>query len=189
MKYRFVFKDGWWLKISTTEELQKYYDEVDSNRMAKAFENLIHSKEFFSKSDKDEDDKSYKSHATRLAYVIGLHAENNHMSAIRSTLDLQERKFLAQAEQLINGYNIYINRNGGWHFGKNDYVQWRDSDVLVFPDFKKDQIKIERFPGGKHFYAYIDDMQVRDGDTLKWDTYEEAYKQAEKYVSKEKILA
>ena len=46
---------------------------------------------------------------------------------------------------------------------------------MIFPDFKIDQIKIESFPGGKHFYAYIDNMPVRDGDTIKWDTYKEAY--------------
>ena len=31
---------------------------------------------------------------------------------------------------------------------------------------------------GEHYYAYIDKMQVRDGDTLKWDTYKETYTHA-----------
>ena len=31
---------------------------------------------------------------------------------------------------------------------------------------------------GEHYYAYIDKMQVHDGDILKWDTYEEAYAHA-----------
>lgn len=39
-------------------------------------------------------------------------------------------------------------------------------------------MEVKSFPGGDHFYAYIGDMQVRDGDILKWDTYDEAYNQA-----------
>ena len=49
---------------------------------------------------------------------------------------------------------------------------------IIFPDFKRHQIRVKSFPGGDHFYAYIGDMQVRDGDILKWDTYDEAYNQA-----------
>ena len=75
---------------------------------------------------------------------------------------------------------IYINRVGGYHgyykdSKENGFVRRKE---LVFPDFKKDEIRIKKFSNGEHYYAYIDDMQVRDGDTLKWNTYEEAYKQA-----------
>ena len=58
---------------------------------------------------------------------------------------------------------------------KNGFVRRKE---LVFPNFKRDEIRIKKFPNGEHYYAYIDDMQVRDGDTLKWNTYEEAYNQA-----------
>ena len=37
---------------------------------------------------------------------------------------------------------------------------------------------MKQFPGGEHYYAYIGDMQVRDGDTLKWNSYQEAYEMA-----------
>ena len=36
---------------------------------------------------------------------------------------------------------------------------------------------------GEHYYAYIGNMQVRDGDILKWNTYEEAYSKALEYIS------
>lgn len=32
-------------------------------------------------------------------------------------------------------------------------------------------LKIDK---GQHYYAYVGDMQVRDGDVLKWNTYDEA---------------
>ena len=74
---------------------------------------------------------------------------------------------------------IYINPVGGYHGYSKDkeYAFVRRKDI-VFPDFKKEHIRVKSFPGGDHFYAYIGDMQVRDGDILKWDTYEEAYNQA-----------
>jgi hypothetical protein len=183
--YRFVLKDegtinqGWWLKIDNLEDLQKYYDEVDSNRMSEGWESATNCREFCSIHDlKRTDPQPLKPHATTLGYFIGMHAANNSQSAMQAVIDIQTKKFQSQAEQILKGNNVYINRNGGWHFGKKDYTQWYDKDKLVFPNFKKNQIKIEQFPGGEHFYAYIDNMQVRDGDTLKWNTYEEAYKQA-----------
>ena len=33
-------------------------------------------------------------------------------------------------------------------------------------------LKIDK---GQHYYAYVGDMQVRGGDVLKWNTYDEAY--------------
>lgn len=184
MSYRFVYKNsGWWLMINDLDALQEYYDVVDSNRMAKGWESATNCREFCSKFDLEKPDpQPLKPHATRLGYFIGMHASNNNQSAMEAIIDIQTRKFQSQAELILKGYNIYINSVGGWHFGKNDFTQWRDSDKLVFPEFKKNQIKVEKFIGGEHFYAYIDNMQVRDGDILKWNTYEEAYEQACKYV-------
>lgn len=72
---------------------------------------------------------------------------------------------------------------GGYH---GDFDQSFDKFVrrkqLVFPDFKKNEIRVEQFPNGKHYYAYIDDTQVRDGDILKWNTYKEAYDKALEYI-------
>ncbi len=53
---------------------------------------------------------------------------------------------------------------------------------LVFPNFKKSDIRIRKYDYGSHYYAFVGDMQVRDGDKLKWNTYEEAYLNAEKLV-------
>lgn len=185
MKYRFIYKenDGWWLKIDSLKDLFDYYDKVDNHRMTDGWDSATNCKEFNTKHNSQSNQS--KPHATYLGYCIGLRAAINKTSALQAITDMQEQKLNAQIEELYKGNNIYINRSGGWHFGKNDYKQWCDKEVLVFPDFKKNQIKIEKFPGGVHFYAYIDNMQVRDGDILKWNTYEEAYKQASKYIKEE----
>ena len=177
MKYRFVYKNGgWWLKISSIEELVDYMEKTKlKNPIAQGFRSVLNSKEYGYGID----------HVNNTGYLIGLRAENNHMSLIESAFSLALETDNAKIEELNKGNNLYFNRCGGWHYGKNDYTQWCDKDKLIFPNFKTNQIKIEQFPNGEHFYAYVDSMQVRDGDTLKWNTYEEAYNQALQYVNNE----
>lgn len=43
---------------------------------------------------------------------------------------------------------------------------------------KKNDIRIKKFPYGNHYYAYIGDMQVKDGNIIKWNTYEDAHRAA-----------
>ncbi len=174
MTWKFIYKNGgWWLKISSIQELTEYHHKVDSNRMAHGLLNCAYSKEFGHGME----------HADALGTAIGLHAVLKKTSPVMSMFDLHSTKVKMQAEEIKKGLNVYINDNGGWHSGKNDYSQWITKDKLVFPDFKKNQIKIEKFPMGNHYYAYIDGLQVRNGDTLKWNTYEEAYQQALNYIS------
>ena len=183
MKYRFVYKNGgWWLKISTIEELTRYTKNTTlNNPICNGFKSVLNCREF----GRPIDGEPLKPHVNNAGYLIGLRAENNSISLFESALSIALEADNAQIEQLNKGNNLYFNRNGGWHFGKNDYSQWYDSDKLIFPDFRTSQIKVEQFPMGTHFYAFIDNMQVRDGDTLKWDTYEEAYNKALEYVHSE----
>lgn len=178
-KYRFVFKNGgWWLKISTLDELMDYQRKAD-NPIARGFRSVMNCREY----GRPIDGEPLRPHVNREGYLIGLHAENNKMSLFESACSLALKSDDAKICELYKGRNLYFNRVGGWHSGKNDYTQWYDSDKLVFPDFKKNQIKIEQFPMGEHYYAYVGNMQVRDGDILKWNTYEEAYNKALEYIS------
>ena len=171
-KYRFVYKNGgWWLKISTIEELNDYLKCTGlKNPIVRGFRNAINSKEFTG--------DSTKPHMTTAGYLINLRAENDETGLFQAACSLAVQADSAKVDALRNGNDLYFNRNGGWHYGKHDYMQWYDSEKLIFPDFDKSQIKVERFPAGEHYYTYIDNMQVRDGDTLKWDTYDEAYEKA-----------
>ena len=183
MKYRFVYKNGgWWLKISTLEELVDYQEKIGyQNPIARGFISVLNCREF----GKPIDGEPLRPHVNNEGYLIGLYAQNHNMNLLQATCSLAVQTDNAKIEQLLKGNNLYFNRVGGWHFGKNDYSNWYDSDKLIFPDFKKNQIKIEKFPMGEHYYAYIDNIQVRDGDTLKWNTYEEAYNQALQYINNE----
>ena len=46
---------------------------------------------------------------------------------------------------------------------------------LEFPHFTEDDIVIKSFNDGTHSYARLGDLEVREGDVVKWDTFDEAY--------------
>jgi hypothetical protein len=54
---------------------------------------------------------------------------------------------------------------------------------MIYPTYTEKDINITKWPGGKHYYARIGNMQVMDenGDT-KWNTYERAFEVAKKYL-------
>lgn len=173
--FTFVLKDkgtnnqGWWLKVSSIKELQEYNEKTESP-VIKEFKDVLNCR----MSDNTDTGNAF----------LELYSQNKKVSPIEAVMQSNTKKSAKQIEFLINGFNIYFNRHGAWHFGKDDYDIWCHSDSLIFPDFKMDEIKIEKFPDGDHFYAYIGKMQVRDKNTLKWNTYEEAYAQALSVIGK-----
>ena len=92
-----------------------------------------------------------------------------------------------QMEEIRECGAIYVNRAGGYHgyYKKAKEYAVVKSDKLIFPDYRKNDIKITKFPYGNHYYAKVGSTEVRDGDVIKWNTYEEAYRQAEKYLCSE----
>lgn len=76
MKYRFIFKNGgWWLKISSIEELTEYDKKTAlRNPIARGFLNSIHTEIFRTK----------EIEPTIAGDLIKLRAENNDMSLFQS---------------------------------------------------------------------------------------------------------
>ena len=67
----------------------------------------------------------------------------------------------------------------GGHTWGIETVQFCRRKELVFPNFKREDIRLKQFNDGRHWYAYVGDMQLRDGDCLKWNTREAAQAAAE----------
>lgn len=176
MEYTFIFMDGgWWLKIRTVEELASYIMAADS-RWENALDNLLNSKEFTRRGTK---------HADTLATAIGFYGINRGLNGIDATTSLREQLVNNQLDEIRNGRTLLVNKNGGYFALKDEkYSQWCRKKELSFPDFDKKDLKIERFPMGKHWYAYLGNMQIRDNDKSKFNSYEEAYEYAQQFIKK-----
>lgn len=192
MEWTFVLKDkgtsnqGWWLKLGSIQELEEYIKITNPTVYGNVFENYIYSKDYNDFKPRKNPTYSHSPHPdeTSLTYAVCSHAARQHTNIINGIMSFAYESAMHKLQTIETYGCIFINENGGCHAdydGEHQYEFVRKSE-LVFPDFKKQDIRIRQFPGGTHFYAYIGKTQVRDGDTLKWNTYEEAYKQALHYL-------
>lgn len=185
IEYTFVLKDkgthnqGWWLKLSSIEQLCDYLEKTNGRRYGKVLENYMRGNEW------DNTPKEHMPHmdAEALTRAIVMNSSNKNLTIIEGISDFSANIALNQLNKIQDTGCIYINRVGGYHGSYEgepsyDFIKRKE---LIFPNFKKDEIRIKQFDCGMHYYAFIDNVQVRDGDTLKWNTYDEAYKQALQY--------
>lgn len=170
-------KTGWWLKLSSEEEIIRFLVE---NR--------------FFDGDREHFEKIRNAlHDDRTAVT---HSEFGFCTDICRRLygfdDVSGSYGMLRAWQALTIVKLfretgaaYVNRKMGVCGENSEFTQigFVRKSVLEFPQYHDDEIRIRRFPDGSHYYAYIGDAQVRDGDVLKWDTYDEAYAQALRYSS------
>ena len=173
MSYTFVYnkKDGWWLKISSLRELMIYW-ETFTDLFEKSLEKLPKTKEFGCGME----------HADTIDTMIGFYARSHKITFEEAKTDLlcdiKKEQYKALNE---NGF-IFINRKHGWNAVDRETEQFVHRRNLVFPDVKNGKIKIEKFPLGNHYYVFVDDIQLRNGDTLKWNTPEEAKEFVDNFI-------
>lgn len=171
MSYTFVYnqKDGWWLKITKIEELMSYWEHY-TNMFEESVARLPQTKEF----------GRGMQHANNIDTLIGFYAKSHKIlfedAKTEILCDIKKEQYKALNEKGV----IYINKKHGWNSVVRETEQFVHRNELVFPDFQKGKIKIERFPLGNHYYVFLDDVQLRDGDKLKWNSPEEANEFAEK---------
>lgn len=173
MSYTFVYnkKDGWWLKIFSLRELMIYW-ETYTDLFEKSLEKLPKTKEFGCGME----------HADTIDTMIGFYARSHKITFEEAKTDLlcdiKKEQYKALNE---NGF-IFINRKHGWNAVDRETEQFVHRRNLVFPDVKNGKIKIEKFPLGNHYYVFVDDIQLRNGDTLKWNTPEEAKEFVDNFI-------
>ena len=188
MVFTFVLKDkesinqGWWLKISSIQELCAYYKEIIAKRNSFVLENYLYGKEY--NKNGTEHSSHYKEAPITQAVVI--YGENRNYNILQSLVGFQAEVASDQLNCINESGAIYINRNGGYHsYSSKDkeYAVIKKHEI-VFPKFSKKDIRIRKFPYGNHYYAYVGNQEVRNGNVVKWNTYKAAYEQAEKYLEK-----
>ena len=181
-KWLFVFSEqpgsaGWWLKLKTPEELEEYQNE---NRYFA--DDLKHYRELQDGRFR-HNDMTLKAHSE--FGFVAVHLKNEYgLSAGMSYALLQDMQKNSMVRAMDDGHEIYVNRKGGFCCGLEPvpgiFVRREKPE---FPRYYSQDIRIETFPDGTHFYAYVGDVQVRDGGIIKWDSYEEAYSQACRFLA------
>lgn len=188
MEYLFIFDEeskGWWLKIDTIEKLNDYHEKTGSGRYDRALEMYLHEGhpyDILEKLNQEERIKKMQDKDFKRLQVAVMQAERGERTILDGFRCLNLEVGMGQMRALEEYGAIYINCVGGYTFGLH-YSQFCRRKNLVFPDFKESDIRIKKYgDGGNHYYAFIDDMQVRDGDILKWNTREAAYNMALKVL-------
>lgn len=86
-----------------------------------------------------------------------------------------------QLKNILNEEKLVINKNGGYFLIKKnqEYKTYNTSNNR----YTEENIKINKWYGGSHFYAKIDDLDVVDDDgNVKWNTEKRAREVALKFI-------
>lgn len=171
---------AWWLKIRSQEELIRYLQQTGS-KYGRAFDNYLHDG-FYQESITGHGKYNQEANLTLAAYLYGI---NRNKSMVEALIDLQTDTANRMSEMLDKYGALYINSVGGWNTGtslgpENGFMHARQ---LVWPNFTESDIRISCFHGGQHYYAYVGQAQVRDGDRVKFNSYDEARRHALAYLT------
>lgn len=190
MEYLFVYdqeSQGWWLKLDTPEKLLDYLSQTKDSCMTGALDLYL---DLYKKGQKDNKSVLEVLEAMPSEERFALMMKNmNDFNLMRGAI-MQAEKINGTIFDGFRSLNIemgfkelndircngqtYVNPAGGSTFDIQ-YTQWCRRKELIFPNYTESDIRVKQFDGGHHYYAYIGDMQLRDGNNLKWHTYEQAY--------------
>ena len=205
MEYVFVFDPEcktWWLKITTMDQLLDYVKKTERPAISGGFQlywDLYTEMTEKNREGKGEEIKSVMEYLEMLPierrfsimvnrqqdynmmYAAIRRAEDNETPILEGFRSLNIEFGIEYAESLHKDGVVYINPAGG-RIHHLDYTQFCRKKELSFPHFTEKDIRIKQFNGGKHYYAHVGNVEVKDGDARKWDTYDEAYKAAKALV-------
>lgn len=183
-KWKFVNNgNGWWLRIENVKQLTEYVEKT-SGRFGNSMMNVMSN----CRSGKDYHNTN------QLDFCLEVLYKNSGKSLIETAqklmFDCAETYFNLLSER---GF-VNINKFGGCNNSSypNSVIVYKDK--CIFPDYQEKDLKIKtwemedkkagNFRSGYkyHYYAYVGDVQIKDGDKVKWDTYEEAYEFAKQFI-------
>lgn len=88
---------------------------------------------------------------------------------------IMQKKHQGIVNAILRGNQVVFRNNGTW-------MIIHSSDVIteiVNHKYTIDNIRVKKWGGGSHYYAYVSDMDVQDvNGNVKWNTYDEAMRQA-----------
>lgn len=174
MSYTFICtKDNaWYLKIVSVEQLLDYWDDVFNPEMKHALDTILDTKEF----------GTGYNHCTEIQAMIGFMARGNNMTYKEAHDKIVYDTRIMQYQAIYDGHDVYINKKMGWNSEPKEADQFVHKSNFEFPVMKSERLDIKQFPLGKHYYVFIDGVQLRHNGKVKFDTYEDAFFFASKYL-------
>lgn len=176
-KYKF-FHNGhaWWLRVEDFKTLLRWFGDSRSMWSA-AFNDAI-------------DVEVNKRHSSNpLGAALNTYARMLGISLLQALDKLTEEAATVKLDLLEENGFLNINCDGGCNSIDWPMLQVEYRDKLVFPHYSEEDIRIKTFKPtdfkegyNYHYYAYIGNLQVTDGDVTKWDTKAEAYEVAKRFV-------
>ena len=170
----------WMLVIEDEQSLEDYFQKSMSGKLRGVWDNMI------------EVAEGRAHYNTRLGGLIAMHADGKK-SMVELTANVLDKIYEAKRKALRNYGKIYINKVGGFFFHA-DFIQVLESieipgENIIFPAYTKADIKVQQWPNGTHYYAYVGDFEVVDmrykhEGQKKWDTRKEAEEAASYYLYK-----
>lgn len=182
MKDKGTHNQGWWLRIQSMEELLDYLELTYPTQSSRIIQNYL--------NDKSGLDIPHPESESLTQAVVLYGQQNPGFTIYQAIAGFNATRVTHLVKNLEEYGTVYINCVGGSTFKYNDieYAVVRRNN-LVWPYYKEEDVRVKKFDGGTHWYAYIGDVQVKQGtgnDTImKWDTYDEAYQAALSYITPE----
>lgn len=188
MEYLFVYADNsWWLKLDSIEKLIDYHEKTDTGKYEKAIRMYMdegHPDKILENLSVEKRIQKMCNRDFKYLQVAVMQAEKGGGTIFDGFRWMNMEIGMNRLRNIQQYGAVYINPVGGCTHSLN-YTQFCRRKEPVFPCYKKEDIRIDKFDGGTHYYAHIGDLEIRDGERMKWDTYEEAYQKALELLSEE----
>ena len=176
-KWKF-FHNGyaWWLRIDTLEQLIHYFELTDENRFGGSMMNVAYNR----MGDIDGYD------GNRIAECIDILSQVREEDLLTATGRFRLEAHQTYLKNFQRAGFVNINRVGGCNSSDWNACAVTERKELIFPSYTKKDVKIKTWEMGEkqvgvyrnnykyHWYAYIGDVRITDGDKEKWDSEEEA---------------
>lgn len=173
-KFVFLYNGyGWFLKLDSLDMLNRYMREIWDIRKAECLSDLERiRKKLHPTSD-----------ITTLCQIL---ADVKGTDTWYEFDVLRGSQYVEMTRMILEGSALYVNANGGYSMTMGEAVNRYESETLMWPVFSEKDIRIKKWPGGDHYYAYIGAIQVKESDTLKWDSESDARMAAMRYVNRKR---
>ena len=173
-------KYNYMLVIDNIPDLEMYFEKAFQSKIRLAWDNLI------------ETSKG-KAHINNTLGRLIYHrlnsdkANGRNKSILETTCNVLDQVLNGQADCIRKYGKIYVNKMGAY-FPHSEDIEvidefMSDGKNIIFPSYTKDDIRITKWEGGKHYYAYVGDFWVysANGDK-KFDTEREAMQVASAFL-------